>query len=120
MEQQRLIGRWGEQAAARFLEQKGYRVTGMNFACRFGEIDIIAEDRRYLAFVEVKLRKNAAHGQAREFVTPAKQRRIILAAELYLAAHPTRKQPRFDVVEVYGAEGRIDSICHIEDAFALS
>ena len=116
---ERLIGRWGEQIAARLLSKKGYHIRGMNYSCRFGEIDVIAENRDYIAFVEVKLRKNAAHGLAREFVTPAKQRRVILAAQLWLSVNPTRKQPRFDVVEVYGAAGKVDSISHIENAFTL-
>ena len=113
----RQLGRWGEQAAAEFLKSKKYKIAGMNFVCRFGEIDVIAEDRKYVAFVEVKLRKNARFAEAREFVTAAKQRRVILAAEKWLMENPTRKQPRFDVIEVYGAEGKIETINHIENAF---
>lgn len=115
----KLLGRWGEQAAADFLKAKRYRITGMNYSCRFGEIDVIAENRDCVAFVEVKLRKNAAFAEAKEFVTPAKQRRVILAAEHWLAANPTAKQPRFDVVEIYGADGTIETINHIENAFTL-
>ena len=111
------LGRWGEQAAAEFLKARGYRIIGLNYSCRFGEIDLIAKDRSYVAFVEVKLRKNAAFAEAREFVTSAKQRRVILAAEKWLMENPTKQQPRFDVIEVYGAEGNIESINHIENAF---
>ena len=91
----------------------------MNYSCRFGEIDVIAEDRKFLVFVEVKLRKNAAFAQAREFVTSAKQQRVITAAQLWLSQNPTEKQPRFDVIEVYapdGENGKIQ-INHIENAF---
>ena len=115
----KLLGRWGEEKAAEYLRRKKYRITGMNYSCRFGEIDVIAENRDYLVFVEVKLRKNASHGLAREFVTPRKQERLISAAQLYLSMNPTDKQPRFDVIEIYaprGAEGDI-SINHIENAF---
>ena len=115
----RKIGRWGEDAAAKFLKQKRYRILDRNVSCRFGEIDLIAETGGYLVFVEVKLRKNAAFAEAKEFVTAAKQRRVILTAQYWLAAHPTDRQPRFDVVEVYGAEGKIDAIHHIENAFTL-
>ena len=115
----KLIGRWGEQAAAEFLRKKRYKITGMNYSCRFGEIDVIAENRRYVVFAEVKLRRSAAFAAAREFVTAAKQRRVIAAAEHWLAANPTEKQPRFDVIEVYGENGRIYKINHIENAFEV-
>lgn len=115
----RLIGRWGEQAAADYLKGRGYRIIGQNYSCRFGELDVIAENREFVAFIEVKLRKSAAFAEAKEFVTAAKRRRVILAAERWLAANPSKKQPRFDVIEVYGADGHIEKINHIENAFTL-
>ena len=113
----KLLGRWGEQAAADYLKKQKYKIIGQNHACRFGEVDLIAENKAYVVFVEVKLRKNAAFAEAREFVTAAKRRRIIAAARHWLAANPTRKQPRFDVIEIYGADGRIERLNHIENAF---
>ena len=91
----------------------------MNYSCRFGEIDVIAEDRKFLVFVEVKLRKNADFAQAREFVTAAKQQRVMTAAQLWLSLNPTEKQPRFDVIEVYAPNGESGEITinHIENAF---
>ena len=115
----KLIGRWGEQAAADFLKRRHYKILGLNYSCRFGEIDVIAENRQYVVFAEVKLRKSAAFAEAREFVTAAKQRRVILTAEHWLAANPTKKQPRFDVIEIYGADGIIEKINHIENAFGV-
>ena len=115
-----LLGSFGEDAAAAFLSKKGFTVIQRNFSCRLGEIDIIAEEGEYLAFVEVKLRKNADHGEAREFVTFSKQKRIILAAKYWLSRHPTELQPRFDVVEVYapdGARGRV-YLRLLRDAFS--
>ena len=85
-----------------------------------GEIDLIAADRHYLAFVEVKLRKSADFAMAREFVDYRKQQRIKSTALLYLSTHPTRLQPRFDVIEIYAPEGvqtRRPEINHLEDAF---
>ncbi len=113
------LGRWGEKRAAAYLRRRGYSIVETNFRCRQGEIDIIASRGKYLAFVEVKLRRDAAFAQAREFVTAAKQRRIYAAAELWLSAHPTRLQPRFDVMEVYApkGEGGPVKIEHIRDAF---
>lgn len=118
----RLLGAFGEDAACAYLKRRGYKLVGRNFSCRLGEIDIIAQKGSFIVFAEVKLRKNAAHGEAREFVTPRKQRRVILAAELWLSQHRTRLQPRFDVIEVYapqGLETKKPEINHIEDAYQL-
>lgn len=101
----RLLGKWGEQLAADFLRRNGWRVKETNYRCRMGEIDLIAENHRYLVFAEVKLRKNDRFGQALEAVTPNKQQKLRMTAELYLAEHPTKLQPRFDVIEVYAPQG---------------
>ena len=62
------------------------------------------ENAQYVIFAEVKTRKNARYGPACEAVTPAKQAKIIAAAQAWLQEHLTEKQPRFDVIEVYGEE----------------
>ena len=80
-----LLGRWGEGVAAEYLRRKRYTIAAANYRCRFGEIDLIAENRKYLLFVEVKLRKNARFAEAMEFVDAKKQERIRQTAELYLA-----------------------------------
>lgn len=116
----KLIGRWGESQAADYLRKKGYRIVASGFRTRMGEIDLIAENRRFLVFAEVKTRKNADFAEAREFVDHRKRQRIIAAAKLYLADRETDKQPRFDVIEVYAPEGidtRRPEINHIENAF---
>ena len=101
----RELGRGGEEQTASFLRQRGWRIQAAGWQCRFGELDLVAENGEFLAFVEVKLRKNANFAQAREFVTPSKQRKLRAAAELYLMKYPTRMQPRFDVAEVYASQG---------------
>ena len=116
----RLLGRWGEAAAADYLRKKGYRLLGLNYRTRRGEIDLIASKGRYLVFAEVKLRRSNAFAEAREFVTPAKQRRLIAAAEEWLQQNDTGLQPRFDVLEVYAPEGTQTHdplIRHWENAF---
>ena len=114
------LGAFGERKAANYLRLHGYRIIDTNCRYRQGEIDIIAKRRDYIVFVEVKLRKNNTYGEAREFVTPAKQQRVIMAAQLWLQTHETELQPRFDVVEVYAPDG-VNSkkvmINHIENAF---
>ena len=116
----KLLGAFGEDAACQYLKRHGYKIEGRNFSCRFGEVDIIARDRKYVVFAEVKLRKNADFAAAAEFVTVAKQRRIITTAQLWLRQNPTDLQPRFDVIEIYAPQGtqtEKPTINHLEDAF---
>ncbi len=91
----------GEVLAARFLRDKGYTVLSSNYRSRFGEIDIIAVDRKQLVFVEVKTRADDSYIEPKEAVTLAKQRKLLRTAAHYLQAYPSNLQPRFDVVEVW-------------------
>ena len=113
-------GAAGEVLAARYLRQKGYTLLAANYRTRFGEIDIIAADKQYIAFVEVTLRGEAAIYTPQEAVTPAKQQKIVKTAMLYLQTHPTDLQPRFDVISIV-TEGtdamRIRSLEHLKSAF---
>lgn len=116
----KLLGKWGEALAAEYFQTKGYKITGMSYQTRFGEIDIIAENREYIVFVEVKLRKNACFAEAREYVDEQKIQRIVTTAEIWLSENETKKQPRFDVVEIYAPSGfhtQNPEINHIENAF---
>ena len=112
-------GAWGEEAAADFLQAQGCAILARNFRTRWGEIDLVASDTGYLAFVEVKTRRSDRFSPACAAVDEAKQRRLILAAEGWLAAHPdSGLQPRFDVIEVYGPEGGpARAIHHLKNAF---
>ena len=115
-----LLGRWGEGIAAEYLRKKRYTIVAANYRCRFGEIDLIAENRQFLVFVEVKLRKSAACAEAMEFVDRRKQERLKETAAIYLSQNETQKQPRFDVIEIYAPEGtqtRKPTVRHWEDAF---
>lgn len=116
----RELGSWGEERAAQYLRRRGYKILARNYSCRGGEIDVIASRGKYVAFVEVKLRKSAAFGGAGEFVDRRKQNKLRLTAELYLSCHQTRLQPRFDVIEVYAPQGtdtKAPRVRHIENAF---
>lgn len=117
----KLTGHWGEAQAAEFLRKKKYQLVAAGYQCRFGEVDLIVKNRKFLVFVEVKLRKNEAFATAREYVNRAKQDRIRMTASLYLSENPTQLQPRFDVVEIYAPQGihtKDPVIHHLEDAFA--
>jgi putative endonuclease len=112
------LGRSGEDIAAGFLAQRGWRIIGRNVRCgRAGEIDIVAERAGVLAFVEVKTRRTNAFGTPGEAVTWRKQLRIRQLARAYLAQkRPHASAIRFDVVEVMtGRAGPV--ITHLEGAF---
>lgn len=120
MARNKLTGAWGEALAADYLRKKRFKILAAGYSCRFGEIDLIAADRKFLVFVEVKLRKNANFAQAREYVDRRKQDRIRITASIYLSQNPTELQPRFDVIEIYAPEGTATEhpeIYHLEDAF---
>lgn len=115
-----LSGAWGEALAAKYLQKKRYKVIATNYRSRFGEIDLIVSNRKYLVFVEVKLRKSNQFAEAHEFVDRRKQDRIRTTAEIYLSEFPTLLQPRFDVIEIYapqGTETMFPEVKHLEDAF---
>ena len=115
-----LAGAWGEAQAAEYLRKKHYEIVAAGYRSRFGEVDLIVKNRKFLVFVEVKLRKNADFAQAMEYVDRKKQDRIRTTAAVYLSMYPTTLQPRFDVIEIYAPEGIQTSrpeIHHMEDAF---
>ena len=120
MARSNLLGPWGEALAAEYLRKKKYDLVACGYRCRFGEIDLIVKNKKYLAFVEVKLRKSARFASAMEYVDRRKQDRIRMTASLYLSQNQTSLQPRFDVIEIYAPEGMETAkpeIIHMEDAF---
>jgi len=120
MNKNKLTGAWGEAVAAEYLRSKHYKIEAVGYNCRFGEIDLIVSDRKYLVFAEVKLRKSGSFARAMEYVDRRKQDRLRITASMYLSQNPTRLQPRFDVIEIYAPEGsatKNPQIRHMEDAF---
>jgi putative endonuclease len=120
MAQSKLNGAWGEAIAAEYLRKKRYSLVAAGYHCRFGEIDLIVQNKKFLVFVEVKLRKNADFAQARDYVGRYKQDRIRMTASMYLSQNETNLQPRFDVIEIYAPQGMETpkpEIIHLEDAF---
>ena len=120
MARTKLVGSWGEALAADYLRKKKYSLVAMNYATRWGEIDLIMHNRRYVVFVEVKLRKSDRFARAAEFVDARKQEKLRKTALLWLSEHETELQPRFDVVEIYAPQGEKTPrpiINHMEDAF---
>lgn len=109
----RKIGAEGETEVVRFLKQKKYRIIDTNYHTIFGEIDIIAQERETLVFVEVKRRLTLAFGRPCEAVDSRKQHKIRNSATCYLKEKRLWNMPcRFDVIEVVDTK-----INHIENAF---
>lgn len=114
----REIGKAGEDAACRYLENKGYKIYKRNFYMSHYEIDIMADDNGCAVFVEVKTRKNNKYGYPSDFVDDAKRERMKIVAENYCKSNC---DIRFDIIEimydvVYG-KIEITEVNHIENAF---
>ena len=113
------IGEKGEEYTVKFLKKKKYKILERNYRKRYGEIDIIAENKNYIVFVEVKTRHKDSMASAADAVNRQKQIRIIKTASLYLAENETEKFCRFDVCEVYinSDNLKLVDINYIEAAF---
>ena len=109
------VGRLGEEQAANWYTEHGYRVLARNWRCAVGEIDLVCCRDDMLVICEVKTRRSLTHGAPYEAVTLTKQRRLRHLAAAYLAAqrpHCYYEQIRFDVASILGR-----SLDVIESAF---
>ncbi|MFY0598267.1 MAG: YraN family protein [Cyclobacteriaceae bacterium] len=106
-------GKYGEDLAVSFLEEKGFEILERNHRYKKGEIDIIALlQNELLVFFEVKNRKSNSHGEPESFVSNQQKRLIISGAESYIFDINWQKDIRFDIITITGNE-----LVHIEDAF---
>jgi len=113
------MGAKGEKLASDFLENKGFKILEKNWRSGRYEIDIIAEEKNILVFIEVKTRTSDYYGYPEESVNTTKQEHILKAAEDYVIMHNINKEIRFDIVSII-INGNIEKIYHIEDAIAAS
>ena len=112
-------GQEGERLAGRFLEKQGFRILDRNYRNRLGEIDIVAEDREVLVFVEVRTLKASAGHSPEETIQWKKQQRISRTAQAYIQHKRLEDRPaRFDVVSVT-LDGPRSTLRHIPDAFEM-
>ncbi len=122
------IGDWGERCAARYLRLHGYRIQARNWRAQKCEIDIVASTLREIVFVEVKTRSYSEQESATApppglAVNYEKQKHTRYAAQKYLYEHPTKKQPRMDVIEIWLLKGtaakkpKIIKINHMKAAY---
>lgn len=107
-----------EDLAAQYLEKQGLKILTRNYQCRLGELDIVAENKEFLIFIEVKYRKNNRFGEPFAFVDAKKQRRLIKAALHYCQSKGFGEQRamRFDVVSIQPQDTQID-IQWLKNAF---
>lgn len=113
------LGKKWEIEAANYLRKKKYKIIAANYHSRFGEIDLIAEHKGFICFIEVKQRDISSIALPREFVDAVKQNKLSLTASQYIANNYVNLQPRFDVIEIYTENNKIKSIKHLENAFEL-
>ena len=122
--EKRKIGNAGENAAVKHLKKSGYKILKRNFVALGYEIDVIAYDREYIVFIEVKTRtlgkENPKESRPASAVTPEKQRKIITVANHYNSDKKHGRKMRFDIIEVYLDDKKaVASISHLEGAFNL-
>jgi putative endonuclease len=114
--EKKVIGNHGEEVTARYLQEQGFSIRAMNYRKPYGEIDIIAQKKDLLIFVEVKTRRKN-YFDASLLITPSKQKKIILVAKEYIFAHTLYTMTcRFDA-SLVTTEHAGHNICYIPNAF---
>ena len=114
------IGKLGEKIATGFLRKKGYRIRETNFRCREGEIDIVAQQKDCLVFIEVRTKSNLDFGTPEESITQSKKERLVSSALSYISSHENLPPlQRIDVVAIEIDEaGKAKRIELIENALS--
>lgn len=119
MSSRRKLGLWGENLAAKYLNQIGYQIIDRNVYTKYGEIDLVARYKECMVFVEVKTRSSTAFGLPEEAVTEQKKTHLIESAQAYLQLHPEFSGDwRFDVIAIQRyQQDQEPEIIHFENAF---
>lgn len=115
------FGKSGEQIAADFLQKKGFQIIEQNYFTQYGEIDLIAKDRKEWVFVEVKTRKSKEYGEPEEAITPFKKKHLISTARIYLQKEKLNENEvnwRIDVIAIMFYPDKEPEINYIENAVA--
>lgn len=116
MENNYLLGKLGEERAARFLKDKGYTIIKSNYRFQRAEIDLIARKGDIVAIVEVKTRTGRPLVSVLETVDRRKRERLIQAADHFILSNELQVETRFDIIWItrYKEDYRLE---HIENAF---
>lgn len=100
-------GHLAEGYACKYLEKLGYKIIANNWKTRYCEIDIIAEKKKTVHFIEVKYRQTSFQGTGLEYITPTKIRRMRFAAELWVSQNGWTENYVLSGIEVYGLEYKV-------------
>lgn len=115
----RALGKLGEKLARDYLKSKGYRILDANYRCSIGEIDIIAENKSRLAFIEVRTRSSREYGTPEESITDAKREKLASLCMEYINSHKVSREWHLDLIAVeIDREGKLERIEHLADVLA--
>ena len=120
--QKKLLGKKGEDIALKYLTEKGYELVARNYRfSRYGELDLVMKDGKYLVFIEVRTKKNKIYGSPLETIDYAKRRQIEKMAQLFLVREklPQDTFCRFDAIGIIAPDNNEPEIEHIQDAFII-
>ena len=106
----------GEELAAEYLTERGYLIIGKQWRHERYELDLIAQNKTHIVFVEVKTRYSDSYGEPWEAVNKAKRQKICTSADAYIRQFNCEKEPRFDIISILKMDGKCH-IQHIEEAF---
>ena len=110
------LGKWGEDLATAYLEEKGYEIIERDWKSGRRDIDIIAEDETgAIVFVEVKTRRNRTFGEPEEAIDFRKLQSLQQAINHYIKFHHVSGEVRFDIISIVGTIGSEPEINHIKD-----
>ncbi len=111
-------GKKGEDIAADFLVNKGYKIVERNYRYQRSEVDIIAEEGEVCVFIEVKYREGKSYGHPEEAVTTHKLEMIAAAAEQYWHLRPEYKFIRYDIIAItVDKNSGQQEVYHIQDVY---
>lgn len=117
MAQHNRTGKTGEDLAIAYLEEKGYHILERNWHAGHKELDIIALDKKFLVFIEVKTRSRDDYEEPWQAVNDVKIRRSVQAANYYIRLKAIDLEPRFDIISILMLPDKQVRIEHLEDAF---
>lgn len=103
------VGKQAEAAAAAFLHKKGYKILDNNWRTRWCEIDIVAQKKKTVHFVEVKYRQQDAWGSGLEYITPKKLQQMRFAAEFWVSEHDWQHDYQLSAIEVTGSTFKVST-----------
>ena len=120
--QKKLLGKKGEDIALSYLTEKGYELVARNYRfSRYGELDLVMRDGKYLVFIEVRTKKNKLYGSPLETIDYDKRRQIEKMAQLFLVKEKLSQDTfcRFDAIGIILSNNNEPEIEHIQDAFII-